>query len=1136
MAPVGPRTANTYNIPPPINYIAGAGRGAQGFTTRSDIGPARPAIETPTITSGINLSQQYSEPNFGQAPAGYIAGRGRGMGELARDQNELSSRQIQQETDRSDYSESNYDEFSGYSERLFSRGTGTPYEEDDHEADRIYEAIDERIESRRKRNREIQLLDSMKKTRTSRPTIADQFADLKRDLANVTAEQWDSIPEVGDHSLKYKQRKRSEIFTPLPDYLLQNASGQVGSNNLTSIISGIDTPGGTSSTIPGMGMAEARGTVLSLKLDKMSDSVSGQTVVDPKGYLTDLNSLKITSDAEIGDIQKARTLLSSVISTNPKHSPGWIAAARVEEYAGKILQARKLIRQGCDASPDSEDIWLEAVRLNQLDQSKYILTQAISHIPNSVKIWLLASELENNEKQKKIILRRALEFIPNSVILWKTAIELEEIDDARIMLIRAVECVPHSLEMWLALVRLESYENARKVLNQAREAIPTEPIIWITAAKLEEAHGATSEMISRIIEKALASLTQYQVVIDREQWLHEAQLVEQSGSPLTCEAIIQHTLHLNLDHEDYLQTWLDDAETCLSLSHTSPPCAQGPSADQGPLQSDGSGSSVGGGGACIVTARAIYKKCIEMFPYKKNVWLAAVMLEKQYGTSTHLETLLLNAVKHCPHAEVLWLMAAKEKWLCHDIPSARAILVEAFDLNPNSEQIWLAAIKLEWETHQLTRAQSLLYKAREYSSTERIWMKSALLEHEMGNYDTELTLLNEGIKKYPTFYKFYLMAGQVSLDKLQNYELTKYYYQQGIIYCHGSSATSSNTSSATNTSSTTNTSGNGGSTSGGDPSMGYLFHIKLSELYEQGYLPGGTSKARSILELSKLKYPHHPLLWLASIRLEKRHSNFKLVENLMARALQECPNSGHLWAEDILSCPKNQQKSKSMEGHKKCDNNPLVILAIARLFDKDKKVIKARKWYQRAIMLDPDYGDAWAYYYTFELKNWNPPPGAPGPGAPGPTAPGPGAPGPTAPGLTGAVIETTGSLSSSSSSEGGGGGGGGVVKILEGSPEDILKRCVAAEPHHGELWISISKKTEYRHDSTGTILKRVAEKILLGQTDNTLTVMTTTPRPVTSSSSSSTSTVAVMTEVGKEEGRDGGDGGGEMSVEGVETL
>ena len=71
--------------------------------------------------------------------------------------------------------------------------------------------------------------------------------------------------------------------------------------------------------------------MIKLKLDTMADSVSGQTVVDPKGYLTDLKSVKITSDAEISDIKKARLLLKSVIQTNQKHAPGWIAAARLEE-------------------------------------------------------------------------------------------------------------------------------------------------------------------------------------------------------------------------------------------------------------------------------------------------------------------------------------------------------------------------------------------------------------------------------------------------------------------------------------------------------------------------------------------------------------------------------------------------------------------------------------------------------------------------------------------------------------------------------------------------------------------------------------------------------------------------------------
>lgn len=44
------------------------------------------------------------------------------------------------------------------------------------------------------------------------------------------------------------------------------------------------------------------------------------------------------------------------------------------------------------------------------------------------------------------------------------------------------------VELWLALARLESYDNARKILNEARRALPSEMGIWIHAAKLEEAN------------------------------------------------------------------------------------------------------------------------------------------------------------------------------------------------------------------------------------------------------------------------------------------------------------------------------------------------------------------------------------------------------------------------------------------------------------------------------------------------------------------------------------------------------------------------------------------------------------------------------------------------------------------------
>lgn len=84
-------------------------------------------------------------------------------------------------------------------------------------------------------------------------------------------------------------------------------------------------------------IGKARTGMLNVMLEKASDSVTGQTVIDPKGYLTDLQSMtSVRSATEVGDIQKARLLLKRLISTNPKHGPGWIAAARLEEVAGKM--------------------------------------------------------------------------------------------------------------------------------------------------------------------------------------------------------------------------------------------------------------------------------------------------------------------------------------------------------------------------------------------------------------------------------------------------------------------------------------------------------------------------------------------------------------------------------------------------------------------------------------------------------------------------------------------------------------------------------------------------------------------------------------------------------------------------------
>lgn len=899
-----------------------------GFTTRSDVGPA--AAPKP--------QEQQTQPS--QLPQKEGGGGGGGKDD---------------DDDKADYSESNFDAFEGYSGSLFGSDKA-PYEQDDMEADKIWEAIDNHLAERVRKKNEKKEQAAITKIKEQQTTVQQQFSDLKRGLAEVSQEEWDAIPEITDHLARRRKKvKRDFGYVPVPDAVLDKSRQESNFTNVLDEQSGLETPletpannnSNNSSKAPLTDLTQlgdARKMVLNLNLKKMSDSVSGQTVVDPKGYLTDLNSIKVNTEAEIGDIKKARLLLKSVTTTNPKHGPGWIAAARLEELAGKLSVARKIMIDATQVCADSEDVWIEAARLHPPDQAKSILAKAVKNIPKSVKIWQYAAQLETEIPSKQRVLRKALEFIPTSVKLWKAAIEMETPEDAKLMLSRAVECVPQSVEMWLALAHLESYQNAKKVLNKAREACPTDRSIWITAAKLEEANK-NAVLVPQIIKRALKVLSGNGVSIEREQWLKEAQECEANEMIITAQSIIEQVIGIGVEEQDRKRIWTEDAESCIA---------------QGKM-------------AC---ARAIYAYALQVFPKKKSLWLKVANLEKTHGTPASLDQLLQKAVVECPNSEVLWLMSAKEKWQQGDIDGSRKVLSNAFAQNPMSEEIWLAAVKLENETKETDRARSLLQKARERAGTERVWLKSALLERECGNFDAERKVLEEAVKKYPQFPKLWMMLGQLE-ERSQNIEPAREAYGRGIKNC---------------------------------PTSIPLYYCAAA--LEEKLSP---PKARALVEKGRIVNPKNPELWLLSIKIERRIGNAKLAEATLAKALQECPNSGILWAEAIEIESRQGRKQKSVDALKQCDNDPYVLVAVAKLFWADRKMDKARTWFNRAISLNADIGDSWAAYYRFELDHGD-----------------------------------------------------------EQTQQLIVKRCTAADPHHGLFWPKILKAPENLRQPTEIILKKAA--------------------------------------------------------------
>lgn len=984
----------------PENYVAGLGRGATGFVTSANSLPRVLPLTFRSFTTRSDLGPAREGPSEEQIKEA-LAKRAAALGTAAPTAYGVKGKKDEEEDDERWKDAEN-------EEGLFASGN---YDRDDDEADRIYQDVDERMGRRRKISRLVSLVlcthlpfpppnPSFEKPCSSslqrklwcirgqhadvrnhreererkeqedferkNPKIQQQFADLKRALGTVSDEDWAAIPEVGDLTGKNRRSKQNvrQRFYAVPDSVLAGAagSGELGHEIQDEGMS--DANGGPSEQADGTmtnfaDIGAARDKVLKARLDKAAQSSGTETStagtstnIDPKGYLTSLTKTELKAgEIQVGDIKRARVLLESVIKTNPRHGPGWIAAARLEEYAGKIVSARNVIRRGCEMCPKSEDVWLESMRLNDNANAKIIAAKAIEHNDRSVRLWIEASKLETIAASKKRVLRKALDHIPQSVAIWKEAVNLEEDPaDAKLLLAKATEIIPLSVELWLALARLETPEQAQVVLNKARKAVPASYEIWIAAARLQEQTGQEG-MVFKVMERAIKALARESAMLKREEWIAQAELCEEEAAPVTCRAIIKETIGWALDpDDDRKQIWLDDAKSSTNRGH-------------------------------YETARAIYSIALREFYTKKSVWLAAAELERSHGSKEQLLAILEQAVNSIPNSSELWMQLAREKWLAGDVEGARRVLGEAFSKNPENEDIYLAAVKLEADNGQEDRARKLLAQARQEARTDRVFIRSVAFERQANNKDRALELVNEGLETFPRTGKLWMMKGQI-------YENKNMLPQAREAYSHG----------------TRNC-----------PKSVPLW-LLASRLEEK---MGVTVKARSILDRARLAVPKNAQLWTESIRLEIRAKNTSAANQKMAQALQECPKSGLVWAERIWNLEaRTQRKPRILEAIQKVESDPVLFVTAARIFWSERKLDKADTWFSKAVILDPDYGDSWAWWYKFLLQH------------------------------------------------------GEAAKI-----EEVVSKCVDNEPKHGEKWQEVRKAPENAGKTTEEVLKMVAKQL-----------------------------------------------------------
>jgi len=267
-------------------------------------------------------------------------------------------------------------------------------------------------------------------------------------------------------------------------------------------------------------------------------------------------------------------------------------------------------------------------------------------------------------------------------------------------------------------------------------------------------------------------------------------------------------------------------------------------------------------------------------------------------------------------------------------------------------------------------------RARTVADTERIWMKSAVFERQQGQADLALKTVSTALSKYPKFAKLYMIKGQI-------HQAAKDYSGARAAYAAGLKAVPKD----------------------------ITLWVLASRLEEAD---GKSIRARALLEKARLVNPKSDVLWAEAIGIEERSGAAAQGKALLARALQECPTSGPLWSMAIWAEARPQRKARSVDALKKCADDPLVICTVARLFWAERKIEKARQWFDRAVSAGPDIGDAWGWWLKFERQH-------------GTAAQG----------------------------------------------EEVMRRCAGAEPHHGATWQSIAKDDNNRGKSIREILELV---------------------------------------------------------------
>ena len=879
------------SLPAPENYVAGLGRGATGFVTRSDLGPGKDGPSEDQIKDA--LAKRAAQLGAA-APTAY----GVTESKVEEDEEERFG---------------DLDNDVG----LFASGMYGP---DDEEADRIWADVDAKMaKARSNPKKEAARLKREEEEKKKNPSISDRFADLRRGLGTVTAEEWENLPEAEDMTAKIKRERKDRLntrrFYSVPDTVISGAKDY--SNMNTSIAVNEeeedDQPKG-SRFVDFNAIGAAKSRAFGAVMDNLEESTgtNKHRTAEHLKELADYES-NLPTVRNVGDLERARELFESITTTHADSSAGWISWARLEEDNGRAEEGRELIVRGTEHCPRDPAIWREAVRMwkkENLLNAKKLIYDGVKYNPKSYELWMTAVDMEEKIETKKEVIRQALDNMPVSESLWKLAANLEDdASDTRLILSKAVEFLPKSKDLWIALVRMEEriggIKKAQSALNRARRELPTAHEIWLEAIKLLLRAG-DEQTAKDTMPRCIKYLKDKSAMLARSDWIAEAEKAEMEGYPVLAALIINETFGHELSEDDMrLEIWKEDADACVSHD-------------------------------TIKTAKAMYAYMINTFNDMPKAWSLAIEFYRYHGTQEEVLDHLEQATESCPEEDDFWLHRAKELFRAGRLEEAGAVINTALDAK-HSEKRFLATMDLEINAGLKQDAAYHFKLARKSMATDRVWMKSVVLERSLGNLDEAQALINEALRLWPYNAKMHMIRGQL-FEMKSDLRAAREAYNAGTQVCPQSVPL-------------------------------WILAVRLEARAT------GLTKARTVMDRARLANSKNEELWLEVVRMERMNNkNERRTQDattMVNRALMECPRSGRLMTEKILYLEdRAHRKTSALQAMRTLgENDKYIFLTVARIFWSQRAFEKAVVWFEKVIKTDPDFADGWAWYYAFLMKH-----------------------------------------------------------------------------------------------------------------------------------------------------------------------